>query len=93
MDRAFAKRRKPIAITEERGFDRRIVGKHGDEHGAAAGVRNTFSDLGALGGQRLRLGARAVVDGDTMSRLDEVQCDRRTHLAKTNKADVHLLLL
>ena len=88
----MAKRREAISVTEKGGFDRRIVGKHGDQHGAAARVRNAFSDLGALGRQRLRLGAGAVVHKDAMSRLDEVQRDRRTHLAKTDKTDVHRAL-
>ena len=68
-----------------------IVGEHGDQHGAAACVGQAFGDLGAFGRQRLRLGARAVVDGDAMSRLDEVPRHRLTHLAKTDKTDVHLL--
>ena len=57
--------------------------------GATARVGGAFGDLGAFGRQRLRLGARAVVDDDAMSRLDKVQRYRLTHLAKTDKTDVH----
>ena len=93
MDGALSKRREPISVPEKGPFDRLIVGEHGDHHGATARVGRAFGDLGALGRERLRLGARAVVDGDAMSRLDKVQRDRPAHLAKADKTDVHRALL
>ena len=92
MDSALAKRREPVSVSEEDPFDRRVVGEHGDQHRAAACVGQVFGDFSALGGQRLRLGARAVKDNDAMSRLDEVQRYRLTHLAKTDKTNVHCAL-
>ena len=92
MDRALAQRREPFPVSEKDPFDRVIVGEHGDEDGAAGGVGHAAGDFGAFGRERLRLGAGAVIDGDAVSRLDEVERHRPAHLAKPDKSDVHAAL-
>ena len=47
---------------EDDAFERRIVGKHGDDGIAAAGTGRTLGNLGAIGRQRLRPPARVIVD-------------------------------
>ena len=45
--------------------------------------------LRALGGQRVDLGPRPVVDGDLVARLDQVRGHGRPHVAETDEADSH----
>ena len=85
MNSAAAKRREPLSVAEKRGFHRRIVGKHGDETGRRTRRRRFRRP------RRPRTRAPPPWRGSgcrqrQMSRLDEVQRDRRTHLAKTNKS-------
>ena len=54
-----------ISCAEDDALDRRIVAEHGDNDIATTALIRPVGDLGAIGGQRLRLAARAIVGAMT----------------------------
>ena len=93
MDRESLKPREYTVCAEYHAFDRSIVREHGDGHIAARslpwrlGERRTFSD------ERLGLGRRAVIDGESVSVLEQIGGHATAHVAKPDEPNLHDLQL
>jgi hypothetical protein len=72
MDAPCRKRLRNATLAGHSTFNRRIIGKHGDENFAPAGVNNSLRELCPFPCQNLGLGARAVIDGYAMPGLEKV---------------------
>lgn len=76
-------------LAEHCFFDGRVVGQHRDDDFAAAGFRDAARQPCALSDQLVGLGGGAVVDGDCVTRVDEVGGHAVAHPAQADESDVH----
>jgi hypothetical protein len=86
----FAERGQDIAFAKGDAFDRAVVGKHGDDSIAAAGVARSIDDRGTLGGQLLRLVTAAIIYLEPMAGLEQAPHHAAPHMTKSDKSDVHV---
>jgi hypothetical protein len=68
-------------------FDVLAGGDDGEDHVAAGQVDRLVDDGGALGGQRLGLGAGPIPDGDVVAGVKQALHHRRAHTADPDPAD------
>ena len=92
MNREFVKPREDAVPAECHAFDRSIVGEHGDDHVAARSLPWRLGEPSAFS-ERLGLGRRAVIDGESMSGLEQIGGHAAAHAAKPDKSNLHDLQL
>jgi hypothetical protein len=86
----LAERGQDIAFAKGDAFDRAVVGKHGDDSIATAGVARSIDDHGTHGGQLLRLVAAAIIYPEPMAGLEQAPRHAAPHMTKSDKSDVHV---
>src|SRR5437773_7647269 len=91
MDGACAERLDSVAGRKEYLFDRAIIRKHGDKRlRAGSGFTWSLRNCYAQRPQHLGPALRAVVNRQRMSRFYQIARHTRSHVAETDKPDLHL---
>ncbi len=94
VDGARAQRARNAVLTERDIANGVVIGKHGDDHFA---IRASLGHSGRLPSPELHKGCSllcaAVEHRDLVPGLHEIGCHARTHLAESDEADLHVMLL
>ena len=92
MERSL-KPREDAVRAEYHAFDRSIVGEHSDDHIAARSLPWRLGERRAFNDERLGLRRRAVIDGESVSSLEQIGGHAAAHVAKSDESNLHDLQL
>ena len=77
------------ALPEHRLLDRAVVGQHGDHHLAVRGIAGRVGERRALADQGLGLLGRAVINGQRMTRGQQIGRHAASHASNADETDLH----
>ena len=92
MERVL-KPREDAVRAEYNAFDRSIVGEHSDYHIATRSLPWCLGERCSFNDERLDLGRRAVIDGESVSGLEQIGGHAAAHVAKSDESNLHDLQL